>query len=219
MKFYLEDICKKDLIIEKYYPKRTLITADVDIYCSYQEEGNCENVDGSYDKFLEKVKPNVIIYTAKIDHVPRMRHFPSKNMSKDTGYKAVLKTLLHIQKFTDRLIIIQPSPVMPPKNGYQHPLTVAHLLFTHKNLDTFDIPIEYYRKLIYPGWMRFQEAAKQCFKCTLIETEKIFCNEKFCPVIDAKTKLARYCDYGHITPRDSLKLIPDLVHAIDQYTI
>ena len=67
--------------------------------------------------------------------------------------------------------------------------------------------------------MRVKEAAKHCPKCVLISTEKHFCNAENCPMMDEKTKLARFCDSAHMTPRQSLKLVPDLIEAIDNKSL
>uniref|UniRef100_A0AC35GHW2 SGNH domain-containing protein n=1 Tax=Panagrolaimus sp. PS1159 TaxID=55785 RepID=A0AC35GHW2_9BILA len=181
-------------------------------------EFQCEMIEGSFDDFVAKVKINVIIYTAKIDHMPGFQYYLTRNvsaLSEDDGYNAALTSIMKRKSVADKFIIIQPSPALSGV-GYQNPLSVARLLFSNRNLSTFDLPIQLYRKKIYPGWDRIKEAAKQCSNCILVETEKIFCNENFCPVIDAETLLARYCDEGHITPTESLKLVPELVSAIDK---
>ena len=72
-----------------------------------------------------------------------------------------------------------------------------------------------YDKTTTSVWKWIQLGARNCTNCVLVPTKHLFCDKDSCPFVDPATKLARYCDCNHVTPRESLKLIPDLVKAIN----
>uniref|UniRef100_A0AC35GUH4 SGNH domain-containing protein n=1 Tax=Panagrolaimus sp. PS1159 TaxID=55785 RepID=A0AC35GUH4_9BILA len=181
---------------------------------------NCEKIDGSHNDLFNAVKPDVIIHTARLDHIIYDPIAPG-DISNDIYYKEIERIILSMAKYTKKLIIIEPSPSLVEQTSitdekhYKNPLTIAHEILVNGSLNEYKLSIEEYRNKMYPAWNRVKEAAKKCSNCILIPTENLFCNETECPLVDFKTKLGRYCDFSHITPKESLKFVPALIKAID----
>uniref|UniRef100_A0A914QTZ9 SGNH domain-containing protein n=1 Tax=Panagrolaimus davidi TaxID=227884 RepID=A0A914QTZ9_9BILA len=70
---------------------------------------NCENIDGSHNALFNAVKPDVIIHTARLDHIIYDPIAPG-DISNDVYYKEIERVILSMAKYTKKLIVIEPTP-------------------------------------------------------------------------------------------------------------
>ena len=46
----------------------------------------------------------------RIDHIEDLKNFAVGDMSDDKAYSEIFKSILHVANYTNRLIIIEPTP-------------------------------------------------------------------------------------------------------------
>uniref|UniRef100_A0AC34G777 SGNH domain-containing protein n=1 Tax=Panagrolaimus sp. ES5 TaxID=591445 RepID=A0AC34G777_9BILA len=175
----------------------------------------CERYDGSFDVLLNATRPDVIIHSSRLDHFITEKVETVNILESDIYYKEFERAILNVAKYTPRLIIIEPNPILW-NVSYRNPLTIAQTLRSNGSVSIFNVSIEKYHEKQDPTWNRVKKAVEHCQNCILVPTEKLFCQKTYCPAVDPQTKLGMYCDLTHLTPRYSLYLKPNIIQAIDR---
>uniref|UniRef100_A0A914QCN8 SGNH domain-containing protein n=1 Tax=Panagrolaimus davidi TaxID=227884 RepID=A0A914QCN8_9BILA len=173
---------------------------------------DCAIMNGSHDKILDIVKPDIIIHSSRISQFVELGN---QTLVHDRFYHEFEKSILHLANYTDRLILIEPHPHPAGSTNYTNPLAIAHAIQNNQSLTHFRIPIKDFHRIHDSSWDRVKEVAKICSNCVLIPTRHMYCENDYCPLIDPKTKIARFCDEAHITPKQSVNYVSDLIKAID----
>uniref|UniRef100_A0AC34FWK5 SGNH domain-containing protein n=1 Tax=Panagrolaimus sp. ES5 TaxID=591445 RepID=A0AC34FWK5_9BILA len=172
---------------------------------------DCELMKGSHDKLLEILRPDIIIHSSRVSQFVELGN---QSLVHDRYYDEFEKSILNLANYTDRLILIEPHPHLGTYN-YTNPLMVAHSIQNNQSLSQFRLPITEFHRIHDSSWNRVKEVSKICLNCIIIPTQHYYCEKEYCSIIDPKTKVARFCDEAHITPKQSLKYVLDLIKAID----
>ena len=174
----------------------------------------CSVGKGLMLKFLQQVKPDLLLLLNRLDHVT---HFKSMFLSfeNDTVTQNLTEDLVKMANVSRKVIVIQPHHT---DANYAHdtPNVLSHVLATNQTFPKPSIKREYIEEALAYSWLRMQHAVRRCHNCYTMDVLNIYCDPERCATYDYKNKLAYFCDAYHVTEYGAGKILPSLREKINQ---
>ena len=168
----------------------------------------CPLGKGLMFKFLERVKPDLLILLNRLDHVSGFDR-KATSLENDILTKKLTDDLVKMANLSKKVIIIQDHYV----NIYYNstiPHALSHVLATNQHLPRSTMKKKDTEESLINAWSRMKEASNHCPNCYTMETEGIYCDQKTCEAYDRKNNLAYFCDAYHFTEYATMKILPAL---------
>ncbi|KAE9552132.1 hypothetical protein FO519_004668 [Halicephalobus sp. NKZ332] len=183
------------------------------------KEWHCEELMEKNMAFVKEVKPDIIINMARYNHISRL-NVPitdPESLQNDIIVLAMKNELAEYEKYTDKIIFFESSPVVI-NSTFQGPGNLARILtFSHSLgiLDSLFLPREAVERDLTPAWTRIKAGIADCKKCVVIPTLDLFCGKTKCPVTEA-SGLSRYCDNYHLSEAGTNLMLPSLKNVLSR---
>ena len=174
----------------------------------------CSGGKGLMLKFLQQVKPDLLLLLNRLDHV---NHFKSMFLSfeNDTVTQNLTEDLVKMANVSGKVIVIQPHHT-DAYYEFNTANVLSHVLATNQTFPKSNIKREYIEEALAYPWLRMQHAARRCHNCYTMDVLNVYCDPDRCATYDYRNKLAYFCDAYHVTEHGAGKILPSLREKINQ---
>uniref|UniRef100_A0AC35GM62 SGNH domain-containing protein n=1 Tax=Panagrolaimus sp. PS1159 TaxID=55785 RepID=A0AC35GM62_9BILA len=202
----------KSMYKKLYYVARPACLTFEFFNIGYEKYWQCDELMNSTAKFLEKIKPDVLMISQKVSGNDQ---FKGRVNSIEVNDTTVVKLREYFQiwsPFVKKIYHIQPHPTL-----WVNPATsMARELANGASIERHFLTLGAVESRVGPGWWRIKSAMRSCPKCTPIEMNEAFVEDNKFFYHDRNTKLSYFCDNGHLSPFGANKMIPILRKVISE---
>ncbi|KAE9549078.1 hypothetical protein FO519_007717 [Halicephalobus sp. NKZ332] len=182
-------------------------------------DAHCEEVTGKTKALLKKVRPDITIFVIRYNLASNL-NVPVDEpdaLQNDSIILNLKKEFSEYEKYTNKMIFIEPSPVHI-NSTFTKAGDVARILTFNRSsvsLDSLAPSRETVEKDLIPSWTRIKAAISDCEKCTAIPTLDLFCEKTKCPVTEP-SGISRYCDKTHLSEIGANLMLPRFKNVLNE---